>query len=308
MITKYSTDDIDIETEFEKLDKIEVAIEDSQSHIYRQFLNNLGIDVEGFVDGIKELWARLKKLLKHTGNMAKKLWLRTLVFFASNDEKLSDYRSKVKNKLLLDMKNKGEIKDIMKRYILEASYGFKSNGKTAEELFKHDDNTLKDIIKEIKNPDQKIVDYLTGKSDIEFIRFDKDTVMFVVKSKENVQKDQYIKVVKSVFQQSTFNRLESKVIEDIEQNRFLVPMGELYESALGFEEIKKRIYDGFKSLKSYEDTANKLKIDDDSSLLKARKEFDTLKSLSRYTYASIRAEITKTKLAIRLGKLMFDEE
>jgi len=301
--------DINIDDEYEKLDKIEIAIDNQDNQLFKVYLQKNDIDVEGFVDGMKELWVRLKKILKHISNMSKRLWLRALIFVASSDEDLKKYRDKISNKLILEMKNKGEIKDIMKKYVLESSYDFISNHNTdTKTLFTKDDPRCKEIIKEIKNPDQKIIDYLTGKSNIEFIRFYKDTVTFIVKKKEGIDKDQYIKSITETINQTTFNKLENDMLDKIENNRFLKEIETLFNTVYTYDKLKDLIDDGFTNIKEYEDTANKLKIDDDSSLSKMKKEYDTLKVFSRFTYSTIRAEITKTKLAIQLGKLMFDED
>jgi len=313
---KLSGDDIDIESEFKILDKAEVAYEKRDNIIFSDYLKGIGIDVEGVVDFIKDMIVRLKKLLSKMGTQAKRIWLRALIFFGENDKLLSGHKSKISGLLVLDIKNKGEVKDELKSFVLEQAYGFMSSKEVTgsstslEAVFyngEHDRYTPTDLIKIIPSPDQKLTDYLVGKSDIGFVRFQKDNISFIVRSKVSEQDDGYIKLVKSPVTRTVYNKLETDMLYNIDNNRMLEPLRALFKSVLSYDDLKDTISTSFKKLSDYEDMARKIESDADTSSKKLRLEYDTLKAHSLATYAGMRAEIRKTKLAIRLGRILFEE-
>ena len=289
----------------DEYDKVtDAAISDEE--YMRAYAKLKDVNLEGVVGFAKRLWIRFKQLIAMITNLSKKVWLRFVIMLSRSDGKLTEYKRKAEKAIMIPSKDKEDLKDVLEKYCVLYEIGFPINKNIdVKELYtdKHYD-TVRDIIRYIKTPNDKTVDFLTDKSHLNYIAID-DDLMYLTAISKSHNSNKYAKTYKESIDIDFYNKCKKEMYQDIDTGD-VTNLKELFKNVTDYSTLKEMIYSGSKMMDGYNNRASKLSdgSTDDTKRLKYKYEIYTAEA--NYIYYTIKHNISMVKTALKAGAILFD--
>jgi len=269
------------------------------------------VNMEGFVkntaDIIKSLWIRFKEMLSKILNVVKKAWLRTVIFFAKKDKELTRYKERAGKAIMIESTNKNALKDLLQNYGFNYKLGFITNADVDSSALHTDKDydRIRDIIKYVKKPKSKTVDYLMGKSNASFIAIDKDAVYLTSISKES-NNEKYASMYKEIVDHKYYDEAKKKMYKDIDDGDITEGVKSLFANIEPFDIIKTKLNKASSMLEGYAHRIEALMNENTSDTKRVQLRYETYNTEVKYIYYTIKYMIRQTKLGLNMGELLFD--
>ena len=269
------------------------------------------VNMEGFIkdtaSAMKRLYIRFKEMLAKMMDVARKVWLRTIIFFSKSDDKLKSYKDKADKMIMIESKEKEELKDLLGDYAFNYKLRFIINDSiNTEDLYTDKDyDRIRDIIKYVKKPKQKTVDYLIDKAHASYIGVKKDSIYMTVISKEN-NSDKYAALYKETIDWSYYNSAKKELYKDISDGDITEGIKGLFSNTNDWNTLKDMLSKASKQIDGYKSRMESLVSSGDDDTKRLNLRYHVYVTEVKYIYYTVKQQIRQTKLALNVGELLFD--